>query len=177
MNNYYENVSLEEFEGILANREYWDYASYEWENYSKMDVKLARLGTFVQRCGDLNLVIARYAEDRKYTYRVCIQHCLKRYIEALCEKRIPNITLRLFKLEKEEAVKLLAELLKACVKRSCEYDRYKKEYYTLRFVETKNIDVEGILAIIEEEHRRAHPDETKEETKERVFYWLRDSWW
>ena len=177
MNNYYENVSLEEFEGILANREYWDYASYEWENYSKMDVKLARLGTFVQRCGDLNLVIARYAEDRKYTYRVCIQHCLKRYIEALCEKRIPNITLRLFKLEKEEAVKLLAELLKVCVKRTCEYDKYKKEYYSLRIVETKNVDVEGILAAIEVEHNETHTDENIEEVRKRAQKWICDSWW
>ena len=177
MTNYYENVPLEEFEGILANREYWDNASCEWESFSNMEDKLERLGTFVLRGGDLNRVIAQYAEGREYTYRVCIQYCLERYIEALAKKRIPNITLRIYKLGKEEAVKLLAELLKACVKRSCEYDRYKKEYYTLRFVETKNVDVEGILAIIEEEHRQAHPDETKEETKERVFYWLRESWW
>ena len=69
MTNYYENVPIEEFEQILANREYWDNASYEWENFSKMEVKLARLGTFVQRDGDLNRAIARYAEDREYTYR------------------------------------------------------------------------------------------------------------
>ena len=66
MTNYYENVPLEEFEGILANREYWDNASYEWESFSKMEVKLARLGTFVQRGGDLNRVITRYTEDREY---------------------------------------------------------------------------------------------------------------
>ena len=69
MTNYYENVPIEEFEQILANREYWDNASYEWENFSKMEVNLARLGTFVQRDGDLNRAIARYAEDREYTYR------------------------------------------------------------------------------------------------------------
>ena len=177
MTNYYENVPLEEFEGILANREYWDNASYEWENFSKMKEKLARLGTFVQRGGDLNRVIARYAEDREYTYRVMAQHCLEIYIEALADKHISNITLRIYKLEKEEAVKLLAELLKACVKRSCEYDKYKKEYYTIRVVETKNGDVESILASIEEEHRQAHPNETKEEIKTRVMNWIRESWW
>ena len=142
-----------------------------------MEIKLARLGTFVQRGGDLNRVIVRYAEDRDYTYRVMAQHCLERYIEALADKRIPNITLRIYKLKKEEAVKLLAESLKACVKRSCEYDKYKKEYYTIRVVETKNVDVEGILASIEEEHRQAHPNETKEEIKSRVMYWIRESWW
>ena len=177
MTNYYENVPLEEFEGILANREYWDNVSCEWKSYSKMDEKLARLGTFVQRGGNLNQVIARYAEDREYTYRVMAQHCLERYIEALADKRIPNITLRIYKLEKEEAVKLLAELLKACVKRTGEYDKYTKEYYTLRFVETKNVDVEGILATIEEEHRQSHPNETKEEIKSRVMNWIRESLW
>lgn len=177
MTNYYENVPLEEFEQILANREYWDNVSYEWENYSKMEVKLARLGTFVQRNGDLNQVISRYAEDREYTYRVMIQHCLERYIEALADRRIPNITLRIYKLEKEEAVKLLMELLKTSVKKTCEYDKYKKEYYTLRLVETMNVDVEGILTSIEKEHRQVHPNETKEEIKERVMNWIRDSWW
>ncbi len=173
MINYYENVPLEEFEQILANREFWDNASYEWESSSKMEVKLARLGTFVQRGGNLNRVIARYAEDREYTYRVMAQHCLERYIEALTDKRIPNITLRIYKLEKEEAVKLLTELLKASVKKTCEYE----EYYTLRFVETKNVDVESILTTIEKEHRQTNPDETKVEIKERVFRWIRDSWW
>lgn len=177
MTNYYENVPLEEFEGILANREYWDNASYEWGNFSNMEVKLARLGAFVQRGGDLNWVIARYAEDKEYTYRVMAQHCLERYIEALADKRIPNITLRIYKLEKEEAVKLLTELLKACVKRTGEYDKYKKVYYTLRFVETKNVDIEGILANVEEEHRQAHPDETKEEIKARVMNWIGESLW
>ena len=37
MTNYYENVPIEEFEGILANREYWDNVSCEWESYSKME--------------------------------------------------------------------------------------------------------------------------------------------
>lgn len=177
MTNYYENVPLEEFEQILANREYWDNGSYEWENYSKMTDKLVRLGTFVQRGGNLNQVIALYAEGREYTYRVTIQHCIEKYLEALTNKRILNLMLQLFQLEKEEAVKLLAELLKACVKRSCEYDKYKKEYYTLRFVETKNVDVEGILFAIELEHKTTYPDETTDEVKKRVRKWISDSWW
>ena len=177
MTNYYENVPLEEFEQILANREYWDNGSYEWENYSKMTDKLVRLGTFVQRGGNLNQVIALYAEGREYTYRVTIQHCIEKYLKALIDKRIPNLMLQLFQLEKEEAVKLLAELLKACVKKSYEYDKYKKEYYTIRIVETKNVNVEGILESIEEEHRQAHHYETKEETKARVMKWIWESWW
>ena len=61
MNNYYGSVPLEEYEQILANREYWDNISGEWEMCSKMEDKLVRLGTFVQRGGDLNRVIALYA--------------------------------------------------------------------------------------------------------------------
>ena len=177
MTNYYENISLEEYEKILANREYWDNVSCEWESFSKMEDKLGRLGTFVLRGGDLNRVIALYAEGREYTYRVVAQHCLERYIEALAEKRISNITLRLYKLEKEEAVKLFAELLKVCVKKTCEYDKYKKEYYPLRVIETKEVDVVSILASIEEEHRQAHPNETKEEARARVMNWIRESLW
>ena len=64
MNNYYGSVPLEEYEQILANREYWDNISGEWEMCSKMEDKLVRLGTFVQRGGDLNRVIALYAEGR-----------------------------------------------------------------------------------------------------------------
>ena len=74
-------------------------------------------------------------------------------------------------------MKLLEELLKVCVKRTCEYDKYKKEYYSIRIIETKNVDVESIFANIEEEHRQAHPNETKEEIKARVMNWIRESWW
>ena len=31
MNEYYRNLPLEEYEAILANREYWDDISFEWE--------------------------------------------------------------------------------------------------------------------------------------------------
>ena len=177
MNNYYENVPLEEYEHILANREYWDYISCEWESYSKMTDKLVRLGTFVQRGGNLNQVIALYAEGREYTYRVTIQHCIEKYLKALTDKRIPNLTLRLYKLEKEEAVKLLTELLKVCVKKSCEYDRRKKQYYSLGIVDATNVDIESILAGVESEHQSTHSNETINNIKKRVKMWMSDSLW
>lgn len=177
MSNYYENVPLEEYEQILANREYWDNISCEWERYSNMEDKLVRLGTFVQRGGNLNQVIALYAEGREYTYRVAIQHCIEKYLKALTCKRIPNLTLRLFKLEKEEAVQLLTELLIVCVKKTYGYDKYKKDYCSLRIVDTKNVDAEDIFADIEENHRQSYPNETKEEIRERVAHWINDSWW
>lgn len=177
MTNYYENVPLEEYEQILANREYWDNFSCEWERYSKMEDKLVRLGIFVQRGGSLNRVISIYADGRAYTYRVTIQQCIKRYLEALTKRRIPNLALRLFKLEKEEAVKLLSELLKVSVKQSYEYDKYEKEYFSLWILEPKNVDIERILVNIEEEHKETHPKETIEEVRERVNKWISDSWW
>ena len=177
MNDYYENVPLKEYEQILANREFWDNVSCEWETFSKMQDKLVRLGTFVQRGGDLNRVIEKYAEGRAYTYRVMIQHCIERYLEALTEKRIPNLTLRLYKLEKEEAVALLSELLKTGVKRKYDCDKYTKEWHIYGNVDSKNIDSDGILAAIEQEHKAIHPDETIEEIQKRVRKWISDSWW
>lgn len=175
MNNYYEDVQLEEYEQILANREYWDDISCEWEQYSTLEQKLIRIGGFVQRGGDLNRVILNYAEDREYTYRVTIKSCLMQYIERFLSKDLWYT--RIVRLEKEEVVELLSELLKASIKNSCEYDRYKKKYYSVGLLETKGIDAEGILATIEKEHKEAHPDETIEAVRERVWEWLWESLW
>lgn len=178
MNDYYENVPLKEYEQILANREYWDCFSCEWERYSTIEQKLVRMGTFVQRGGDLNRVIALYAEGREYTYRVMIQHCIERYLKAITDKRIPNLTLRLYKLEKEEAVALLSELLKAGVKRMYDFDKYTtKEWHIFGSVDSRNLDSEGILAAIEQEHQITHLDESIDEVKKRVGRWISDSWW
>ena len=177
MNDYYGSVPLEEYEQILANREYWDNISGEWEMCSKMEDKLVRLGTFVQRGGDLNRVIALYAEGREYTYRVTIQHCIERYLEALTKKRIQNLTLHLYKLEKEEAVKLLSEMLKVSIGVDFRYDKYTSRQITFGVLDTRNLDVEGILSAIEQEHRQAHPDESIEEVRKRAHTWIGDSWW
>jgi len=40
MNDYYGNVPLEEYEQILANREYWDNISGEWQMRSKWKTNL-----------------------------------------------------------------------------------------------------------------------------------------
>lgn len=150
-NEYYRNLPLEEYEGILANHEYWDDIPYEWEQCSIVEQKLIRLGGFVQKDGDLNHVILRYAEGREYTYRVTIKFCLMRYIERFLSKDIWYTCI--VRLEKEEVVKLLSELLKACVKNSCEYDKYYKKYYSVGLIEAKGIDAEAILVAIEKEHK------------------------
>ena len=177
MNDYYGSVPLEEYEQILANREYWDNISGEWEMCSKMEDKLVRLGTFVQRGGDLNRVIALYAEGREYTYRVTIQHCIERYLEALTNKRVDNLKLRLFKLEKEEAVKLLSEMLKVSIGVDFRYDKYTSRQVSFGILDTRKLDAEGILTAIEQEHRQAHPDESIEEVRKRAHTWIGDSWW
>lgn len=177
MRDYYGNLPLDEYEQILANREYWDNISGEWERCSKMEDKLVRLGRFVQRGGDLNRVIALYAEDREYTYRVTIQHCIERYLEALTNKRVDNLKLRLFKLEKEEAVKLLSEMLKASVSIDFRRDKYTSEEICFGVLNTRNLDADGILSAIEQEHRQAHPNESIEVVRKRAHTWLGDSWW
>ena len=175
MNEYYRNLPLEEYEAILANREYWDDFSCEWEQYSTLEQRLIRMGGFVQRGGDLNRVILRYAEGREYTYRVTIQSCLMKYIEHFVSK--DQWLMRIVRLEKMEAVKLLAELLKATVKDSCEYDRYNKKYYSVSLLETKGVDVEAILLAIEKEHKVTHPDETIEVVRKRAKGWIWGSMW
>lgn len=175
MNEYYRNLPLEEYERILANREYWDDISYEWEQQSTKEQKLIRMGEFVQRGGDLNRVIQCYAEGREYTYRVTIKSCLKQYIERFLPKDLWYT--RIVRLEKEEVVNLLAELLKASVKNSCEYDKHKKKYYSVGVLETNGVDAESILEAIETGHKESHPDETIEVVRERAWRWLRESLW
>ena len=177
MNDYYRSVPLEEYKQILANREYWDNISGEWQMCSKMEDKLVRLGTFVQRGGDLNRVIALYADGREYTYRVTIQHCIERYLEALTKKRIPSLTLRLYKLEKEEAVKLLSEMLKVSIGADFRYDKYTSRQVSFGVLDTRKLDAEGILSAIELEHRQAHPDESIEDVRKKAHTWIWDSWW
>jgi len=127
--------------------------------------------------GDLNRVVALYAEGREYTYRVTIQHCIERYLEALTKKHIQNLTLRLYKLEKEEAVKLLSEMLKVSIGVDFRYDKYTSRQVTFGMLDTRKLDAEEILSDIEQEHRLAHPDETIEAIRERVWGWLRESLW
>ena len=177
MNDYYGSVPLEEYEQILANREYWDNISGEWEMCSKMEDKLVRLGIFVQRGGDLNRVVALYAEGREYTYRVTIQHCIERYLEALTNERVDNLKLRLFKLEKEEAVKLLSEMLKVSIGVDFRYDKYTSRQVSFGVLDMRNLDAEEILTAIEQEHRQAHPDESIVEVRKRVQTWIWNSWW
>jgi len=177
MQNYYNEVPLEEFEYILANREYWNGYSGEWKMFSKMEEKLARLATFVKRGGNLNKVIELYAEGREYTYRVCIQDRIESYIETLVDNRIPNLMLHLYKLEREEAVHLLTELLKDSTLNDYKIKGMFDDCYSITKIDFKKVDCAGILARIEEMHKESHPNENIEDARKRVRRWMSDSWW
>ena len=174
---YNNERTIKDLEGDLANREYWDHISGEWQMNSSIEKKLSKLGEFTHKGGDLNRVIALYAEDREYTYRVTIQQCIHRYIVALIPKKIPDLLLRVYKLEKGEAVKLLTELLKEGISVNYVGNIYSSDYHRIWKLDNRGMDAESILSSIEEEHRQPHPDETIEEVKERVHKWISDSWW
>lgn len=175
MNEYYRNLPLEEYEAILANREYWDDFSCEWEHFSTLEQRLIRMGGFAQRGGDLNQVILRYAEGREHSYKVTIKSCLMHYIGRFMSK--DQWYTRIVSLEKEEVVKLLSELLKASVKYSCEYDKHNKKYYSVGLLDTKDVDAEAILAAIEKEHKETCHDETIEMVRKRAKAWIWESLW
>jgi hypothetical protein len=83
----------------------------------------------------------------------------------------------LYKLEKEEAVKLLSEMLKVSIGVDFRYDKYTSRQVSFGVLDTRKLDAEGILSAIEQEHHQAHPDESIVEVRKRVHTWLGDSWW
>jgi hypothetical protein len=83
----------------------------------------------------------------------------------------------LYKLEKEEAVKLLSEMLKVSIGVDFRYDKYTSRQVSFGVLDMRNLDAEGILSAIEQEHRQTHPDESIEEVRKRVQTWIWNSWW
>ena len=156
------NCPLEEYEGWIAMKEYWDDYSHEW-SYSTLEEKLIRLAGFVKLGGDLNTVLNDYAEGRDESYRCRIQCCVFSYIERLIsgdlfECGAPIID-RIKRLDKEELVRLLTEELLRSVKEIKEYDNnYKLVSYWKITDEFVNNDAN--LDAIEREHWRKFPDES-----------------
>ena len=171
---YYEKLPLKEYESVLANRDYWDHCSYEWE-HRPMENKLIALGIFVRRGGKLSRVINRYAEGREYTYRHAIQYCVMDYLERLFGTH--DYYVRIMLLDKRELLWLLTELLKSCV--YCGYVRdYRTGLYSDEWRVAKQYkDAESILAPIEERHKRIYPDETLEHQRKLVKCWMEGSLW
>lgn len=56
------NVPKEEYEGLIARREYWDDCGDEW-SWNSIEEKIVRLAQFVQQGGNLSKIINRYAKN------------------------------------------------------------------------------------------------------------------
>lgn len=156
------NLSLSEYRGILAKKEYWDDYSDEWNN-STIEEKLIRLAEFVKQGGDLNIVLNDYAEYHDALYKCRIQVCVFNYIERLISGSFFNyeapINYRIKRLDKEELVRLLTEELKRCIVKIEEYDDnlIKVDYWTIT---NKYLNNDDILDMIEREHWRKFPNES-----------------
>ena len=171
---YYRDLPMKEYEGVLANRDYWDHCSCEWER-RPMENKLIALGIFARRGGKLSRVINRYAEGREYTYRHAIQYCMMDYLERLFGTH--DYYVRIMLLDKRELLWLLTELLKVAV-----ISDYVRDYRTGQYRDTWSVikdtkRSESILLAIEERHKRIYPDETLEHQRKLVKRWMEGSLW
>ena len=167
------DCDVEEYEDCLASsREIWDDCSHEW-SYSSLDEKIVILAGFVLKGGDLKRAIERYAEVRSEMYRCRIHWVVFRYIwrmmigdESHYSQRATAD--RIKRLEMDELLRLLAEELRMCVKRTTEFvyeNRYKpnstpgfKTYESWTVSDEYKYN-DTILDTIEREHWRAFPDE------------------
>lgn len=122
------HIPLKEYEGLMANREYWDDLGAEWD-HSTMEKKLVRLAGFVRLGGNLKKVINRYAKDHDEQYNRRIQYCVLYYIlKLMVSDRLQwyneePLVDRIKCLNKDELVRLLTLELKRDVQPSCKMDK------------------------------------------------------
>ena len=127
------NVPKEEYEGLIARREYWDDGGDEW-NWSSIEEKIVRLAQFVQQGGNLNKIINRYAKECDERYRRRIQYCVASYIlkimlgDLFVNNEDAPFVRRIKRLDKKELVKLLSSQLKSSVTKSSVLDKDYKEH-------------------------------------------------
>ena len=127
------NVPIEKYEGLVAQREYWDDCGDEW-NWSSIEEKIVRLAQFVQQGGNLSKIMNRYAKECGERYRGRIQYCVASYILKimfgdlfLINEDAPFVR-RIKRLDKNELVKLLSSQLKTSVTKSSVLDSDYKEH-------------------------------------------------
>ena len=135
-------VSLQEYEGLITSREYWDDLSEEWNN-STIEEKIVRLSGFVKMGGNLNKIINRYAKSHDDYIRRRIQYCVGMYILKIIDNDITGIfdhklnplARRVKRLVKEELVKLLINQLKTSVHEDICMDENQKihENWTIKY--------------------------------------------
>lgn len=169
------DVPMDEYEGLIARREYWDQLGTEW-GWSSVDEKIIRLAGFVQHGGNLKKILNRYAKSRDEEYRREIQYCELRYILELFKNRkdIPMEYLpvdRIKRLNRDELTKLLSDLLKKSVRKGYELDsQYKtQEYWEIKY--TEKLTPSEYMDKVEGKHWRANPDEPFDSYLNRSMIW------
>ena len=177
------DVPLDEYEGLVARREYWDDGSDEW-NWSSIDLKLVRLAGFVQQDGDLNKVMTEYTKDLDEYKRQRIQYCVVRYILKLMlgERRQLSennpLVERIKCLNKEELLELLTEELKRDVKKEEKMDDNYKIHEDWVLLSDNQWMSDEILDGIERRHWRENPEESYTTYSNRSqFWWNNRSLW
>ena len=168
------DCDLREYEARLASsREIWDDYSHEW-SYSSFDEKIVILGGFALKGGNFKRAIERYAEVRAETYRSRIHWVIFAYIWRMMmgkESQFENKPTagRIKRLEMDELLRLLAEELKMCVKRTTAfvYENRDKSNAPTSFKTYESWIVsdeykynDTILDTIEREHWRTFTDES-----------------
>ena len=170
------HVPLKEYEGMMANREYWDDLGAEW-NWSSMEQKLVRLAGFVQQGGSLKKVLVRYTKNRDKEYTNRIQFCVLEYILKLMVgnriqtyEKVPLVD-RIKRLNKDELVELLTKELKRDVQPSCEMDKNHKFHEHWRLLSDDEWLSDENLDKIEYHHWRKHPEEPFSQYLRRSEIW------
>ena len=178
------NLELEEYEGYLANREYWDDCGFEWSGYHTMDEKLILLAGYVQHGGDLNRVIEKYSENRDKMYTSRIQCAIMLYLYRLISEHLPKEErikdtshIRIMFLDRDELVQLLSEELKRRVTYTLVVERPKGNMGNFDVVKSwyvKKADKfdDTVLSKIEQEHKLAHPNEDETTLKQKYERWF-----
>lgn len=151
------NVSTEEYEGLIARREYWDDCCEEW-NWSSIEVKIVRLAGFVQIGGNLNKIINGYAKEHDKEYRRRIQYCVASYILKIMfgdlfviNDNMPFVR-RIKRLDKNELVKLLSSQLKSSVTKGGILDENYKEHENWTIKYNSKLSPDDLLDKIESKY-------------------------
>lgn len=186
MNKYFKNlklmkyikpfdVPLDEYEGLIARREYWDQLGTEW-GWSSVEEKIIRLAGFVQQGGNLKKILNRYAKSHDEEYRREIQYCELRYVLELFKNR-KDMSMeylpvdRVKRLNKDELTKLLSDLLKKSVRKGYELDsQYQtQENWDIKY--TEKLTPSEYMDKVEGMHWRANPDEPFDSYLNRSKIW------
>jgi len=169
------DVPLDEYEGLIARREYWDQLGTEW-GWSSVEEKIIRLAGFVQQGGNLKKILNRYAKSRDEEYRREIQYCELRYVLELFKNRkdMPMEYLpvdRVKRLNKDELTKLLSDLLKKSVRKGYDLDSQYQTQENWEIKYTEKLTPSEYMDKAEGKHWRANPDEPFDSYLNRSKIW------